>query len=70
MLSPSHNSPVSEGEKLSSTHGILLQLLQSRALLQEKLVMKVTFYILFVTCHHVPQNPVLYEIQGPNVTLG
>lgn len=70
MLCPSHDPSLYEGEKLSFTHGILLQLLQSRTLLQEKLVMKVILYILFVTCHHVAQNPVLYEIQGPNVTLG
>lgn len=70
MLCPSHGSLLSEGEKLPSTHGILLQLLQSRKLLQEK-YKKVTLYTLFVTPHCVPQYPVLYEIQGPwNVTPG
>lgn len=64
MLCPSHVPPLSEGEKLSSTHGILLQLLQLRTLLQEKLLGKVTLYMLFVTCHHIPENSVLYEIQG------
>lgn len=59
MLCPSHDPPLSDREKLSSTHGILLQLLQPRTLLQETLVMKVTLCILFATCHHVPENPIL-----------
>lgn len=71
MLCPSHAPPLFEGEKLSSTHGILLQLLQTRTLLlREAGHEKVTLYLLFVTCHHLPENPVLYEVQGPNVTLG
>lgn len=70
MLCLSHDPSLSEGEKLSSTHGILLQVLQSRTLLQEKLLMRVTLYIPFVTCRHVPENPALYKIQGANVTLG
>lgn len=47
------------------------RLLQSGTLLQEKLVMKVTLNIFLITClHPVPENPVLYEIQGPDVTSG
>lgn len=71
MLCPSRDAPFSEGEKLPFAHGILLRLQQSRTLLQKKLVIKVTLIIFLITClHHVPENPVLYEIQGPDVTSG
>lgn len=62
MLCPSHDPPLSEGEKLSSAHGILLQLLQSRTLLQEKLVMKVTLYIL---CHLPPCTSESWLVRNP-----
>lgn len=71
MLCPSRDAPLSEGEKLPFAHGILLQFRQSGTLLQKKLVVKVTLNIFLITClHHVPENPVLYEIQGPDVISG